>query len=202
VARTLTGPDLVIASHNEGKVAEIALLLAPLGLRLTSARDRSLPEPEEGGATFVANVSIKALAAAWGTGVPAIADDSGLVVPALGGAPGVRSARWGGPARDFGAAMRKVHEALGTRARDAEMVAALAIAWPDGHVEAREGRVRGTLVWPPRGALVFGYEPMFLPDGETRTYGEMSRADKSRDDPRARAYAGLVGVLRGGASMR
>ena len=193
--RRLSGSNLVIATHNRGKASEIADLVRPFGLRLSMAADLELPEPEEDGETFLANASLKARAAAEVSGEVAISDDSGLVVPALGGAPGVRSARWGGPERDYERAMRAIHEQLGDRDRAAFMVCALALGWPDGHVEAFEGRVPGVLVWPPRGELGFGYEPMFLPEGATRTYGEMPRPEKHADDPRARAFAQLTACL-------
>ena len=183
--------ELVIASHNEGKVREIAEPLGPIVTRTCSAAELDLPEPEETGLTFVENASLKARLAAERSGRAALADDSGLVVPALDGAPGVLSARWGGPERDFSVAMARVHDELGDRDPRAQMVCALAIAWPDGRIEAAEGRVDGTLVWPPRGELGFGYEPMFRPDGAPRTYGEMVRAEKHADDPRARAFAKL-----------
>lgn len=186
-------PDalVVVASHNEGKVRELRALLAPRTVR--SAAELGLPEPEESGATFLDNAILKARAAAGASGQIAIADDSGLVVPALGGRPGVRSARWAG--RSFERAMARVHEALGARDRRASMVCALALAWPDGRIEACEGSVEGVLVWPPRGELGFGYEPMFAPDGSARTYGEMPREEKHRDDPRARAFARLAKFL-------
>ncbi len=183
--------ELIVASHNPGKAAEVVVLLAPLGIRARLASELGLEEPEEDGDTFAANAAIKARAAARASGRPALADDSGLVVPALDGAPGVRSRRWS-PTGDFAEAMARLHAALGDRPRDAEMVCALALAWPDGHVESFEGRVPGALVWPPRGALGFGYEPMFTPDGAARTYGETPRAEKHRDDPRARAFAKLA----------
>lgn len=179
--------EVVIASHNSGKVRELAELLAPHPT--IGAADLGLPEPEETGESFAENAAIKARAAAIASGRVAIADDSGLVVPALGGLPGVRSARWAG--RDFQVAMRRVHRELGDRDRSAAMVTALAIAWPDGTYETFEGLVEGTLVWPPRGTLGFGYEPMFAPLGSSRTYGEMPRAEKHADDPRARAFRAL-----------
>lgn len=194
--RAFESDVLVIASHNEGKAREIADLLRPFGLRLPTAAELALPEPEETGATFEAIAASKAVLAARAAGVPAIADDSGLVVPGLGGDPGVRSARWGGPERDYARAMAAVHEALGDSDRRAQMVCALAIGWPDGHSEAFEGRVDGALTWPPRGELGFGYEPMFVPRGASRTYGEMPRAIKHLDDPRARAFAQLEALLR------
>ncbi len=187
---------LVVASHNLGKAREIAELFAPHGFHLPTARDLGLPEPAEDAETFVGNAAIKARAAATGSGHPAVADDSGLVVFALGGDPGVRSRRWS-PSSDYAEAMVRVHRALGDRPREAEMVCALALAWPDGRVESFEGRVRGDLVWPPRGELGFGYEPMFQPGGSARTYGEMPRAEKHVDDPRARAFARLRASILG-----
>jgi XTP/dITP diphosphohydrolase len=185
--------ELVLATHNAGKVAELAELFAPLVRVVRSAAELGLVEPEETEGSFVGNAALKARAAAQASGRPAVADDSGLVVPALDGAPGVLSARWAGPERDFAKAMAAVWEALAGHDPRAAMVTALALAWPDGHVEAFEGRVEGTLVWPPRGTLGFGYEPMFQPDGARRTYGEMPRLEKHADDPRARAFAALCG---------
>ncbi|MEC7518820.1 MAG: non-canonical purine NTP pyrophosphatase [Myxococcota bacterium] len=185
----LEGRALVIASHNAGKAREVADLFRPLVGALRFAAELGLPEPVEDGATFVENASIKARAAAAATGELAVSDDSGLVVFALDGAPGVHAKRWGGG--DYERAMRKVHEALGDRDRAAEMVCALVIAAPDGSTWSAEGRVRGQLTWPPRGQLGFGYEPMFVPEGERRTYGEMERDEKHRDDPRARAFGAL-----------
>lgn len=198
MARKFSGDDLVIASHNPGKVREIAALLKPYGANVKSAAELGLPEPEETGDTFTANAELKARAAATGAGTAALADDSGLVVPALNGAPGIRSARWAGPDRDFGRAMKKVHEALqalGTRAASdprAYFVCALALCWPDGHVESVEGRVDGTLVWPPRGDRGFGYDAMFLPDGYDKTFGEMDPDEKHGISHRADAFRKLI----------
>lgn len=189
--RRLHSDVVVVASHNEGKAREVGDLVVGYGLSTKTARELALPEPLEDGRTFEANAAIKARAAAVHAGLPAIADDSGLVVSALDGAPGVVSARWAGPERDYGAAMRRVHEAVGDADRGAQMVCALALGWPDGHVVTFEGRVDGVLSWPPRGERGFGYEPMFVPEGATRTYGEMTRAEKFRDDPRSRAFVRL-----------
>jgi XTP/dITP diphosphohydrolase len=175
---------LVIATHNSGKLTEMRELLAPYGIEAISAGEMGLDEPEETGTTFGANARIKAEAAARASGLPAFADDSGLAVDALGGEPGVHSARWAGPDRNFGRAMEMIEQKL--RARDATVperrkahfVSALCIAWPDGHVEEFEGRVDGTLVWPPRGDKGFGYDPMFLPGGHARTFGEMAGEEK------------------------
>jgi XTP/dITP diphosphohydrolase len=183
------GATLVLATHNAGKLRELRELLAPFVVDLRAASDLGLHEPEETGLTFRENAALKAREAA--VRFPAIADDSGLVVPALGGAPGIHSARWAGAERDFTQAMQRVHDELGARGRAAMMITVLALAWPDGRVETFEGIVDGELVWPPRGALGFGYEPMFRPLGATRTYGEMPRDEKHRDDPRARAFAAL-----------
>jgi XTP/dITP diphosphohydrolase len=190
--RRYAGGRLVIATHNPGKVEEIAALLAPFGMETVSAGALGLPEPEETGHSFEANAALKAHAAAAASGLPALADDSGLVVPALGGAPGIYSARWAGPANDFAAAMARVERELGDRGRGASFVAVLALAWPDGHAELFRGEVPGWLVWPPRGDRGFGYDPMFVPDGGTLTFGEIDPAEKHRISHRARAFAKLV----------
>ena len=170
--RKLKPGKLVIASHNAGKVREIRELLGPFGIEPVSAAELDLPEPEETGTTFVANAELKALQAADLSGLPALADDSGLCVEALNNDPGIFSARWAGPGKDFGAAMQLVEDKLAAlppgTSRDAHFVCALALAWPDGHVEWFEGRVDGTLVWPPRGSQGFGYDPVFLPMGMKR----------------------------------
>ena len=190
MSRRLTSKVLVVASHNPGKAREVADLFLPLGFVVRTAAELDLPEPDEDAETFEGNAAIKALAAARLSGEHAVADDSGLVVTALGGDPGVYSRRWT-RGEGYDAAMSRVHDALADRSPTAQMVCALALAWPDGHVEMFEGRVNGTLVWPPRGELGFGYEPMFRPEGSSRTYGEMPRPDKHADDPRARAFAAL-----------
>ena len=193
MARRFTGPGLVVASHNPGKLREIADLLRPFAVEPVSAAALGLPEPEETGATFEANAELKASAAALASGRPALADDSGLVVPALGGDPGVTSARWAGPTRDFALAMRKVEDALaGQTYRRAHFVAVLALVWPDGHVESFRGEAHGALVWPPRGDRGFGYDPMFLPEGARETFGEMEPAAKHRISHRAVAFDRLV----------
>ena len=190
--RHFTGDTLVIATHNPGKVREIADLLRPYAKSFKSNIDLGLPEPEETGTTFVANAELKALAAAK-AGHVALADDSGLVVPALGGDPGIYSARWAGPGKDFGVAMRKVEDGLAGKAnRSAYFVCALSLAWPDGHVETVEGRCHGTLVWPPRGEKGFGYDPMFVPNGYDITFGEMDPARKHEMSHRADAFRQLV----------
>jgi XTP/dITP diphosphohydrolase len=186
----------VIASHNPGKVREIAELRAPHGLSVVSAGDLGLPEPEETGASFEANARLKALAAAAGADLPALADDSGLAVAALDGRPGIHSARWAGPARDFATAMVRVEETLaGKSDRRAHFVCVLALAWPDGRCETFEGRVDGRLVWPPRGDRGFGYDPIFLPDGHDLTFGQMDPAKKHAISHRARAFEKFLAAL-------
>ena len=186
---------VVIATHNPGKLAEMRDLLAPYGIAAVAAGELQLAEPEETGKTFAANARIKALAAAKAAGLPAFADDSGLAVDALGGAPGIYSARWGGPDKDFRLAMNKVQTALmkaGAKAPDqrrAHFVAALCLAWPDGHVEEFEARVDGTLVWPPRGTKGFGYDPMFKPDGFEQTFGEMDAQEKHGLPPKGKGLS-------------
>ena len=196
--RQFSGRRLVIASHNPGKIEEIAALLEPFGVEAVSAGSAGLPEPEETGDSFEANAALKAHAAAAASGSPALADDSGLVVPALGGAPGVYSARWAGPSKDFAAAMARVEHELGDRDRSALFVAVLALAWPDGHLEAFRGEVRGRLVWPPRGERGFGYDPMFVPNGGSLTFGEMAPVDKHKISHRARAFAKLAAACLAG----
>jgi XTP/dITP diphosphohydrolase len=192
--RRLSG-RLVIATHNSGKLAEMRDLLAPYGIDAISAGELGLREPDETGMTFGENARIKAQAAAAATGLPAFADDSGLAVDALGGTPGIHSARWAGPDRDFQRAIETIEEKLAERGamtperRKAHFVSALCVAWPDGHVEEFEARVDGTLVWPPRGDKGFGYDPMFLPDGHERTFGEMPSAEKHGLPPHGRGLS-------------
>jgi XTP/dITP diphosphohydrolase len=184
MAIRLSPRPIVVASHNAGKAREIVDLLGPFGIEVKSASELGLAEPEETGATFEANAILKAKAAAEASGLVALADDSGLAVDALDGAPGIYSARWAGPAKDFSIAMRKVEDALREKGattpdrRRAHFVAALALATPDGEVETFTGRIEGTLVWPPRGDKGFGYDPIFMPDGHSRTFGEMSAEEK------------------------
>ena len=197
MARLFTGDRLVIASHNQGKVEEISALLAPFAIHAVSAGALGIAEPEETGDSFEANAALKAKAAAGASGLPAIADDSGLVVLALGGAPGIYSARWAGPDKDFRIAMQRVHRELADRDRSARFVAALALVWPDGDTEIFRGEVAGKLVWPPRGDRGFGYDPIFAPDGGAATFGEIEPAEKHKISHRARAFAKLVeGCLR------
>jgi XTP/dITP diphosphohydrolase len=192
--RLITG-KLVIATHNPGKLAEMRELLAPYGVDAISAGELNLPEPEETGMSFRDNARIKAQSAANTTGLPAFADDSGLAVDALGGAPGIYSARWAGPDKNFGSAMETIEQKLRDagattpQRRRAQFVSALCVAWPDGHVEEFEARVDGTLVWPPRGDQGFGYDPMFLPDGHARTFGEMPSEEKHGLPPRGKGLS-------------
>ena len=191
--RKLTEKEIVVASHNEGKVREINDLIGPYGFSARSAKELELPEPDETGTTFEENARIKAVSAADGAGLPALADDSGLCVDALDGDPGVYTADWAeksdGSGRDFMMAMEKVEQALqvahaeGREARTARFVSVLCLAWPDGEVQWFRGEVEGTLVWPPRGEQGFGYDPVFLPDGHQRTFGEMSAEEKHGWDP-------------------
>ncbi len=189
---------LVVASHNTGKVREINDLIAPFGLNAVSAGVLGLPEPDETGTMFASNARIKARAAAQASGLPALADDSGLCVAALDGAPGIFSARWGGPGKDFSAAMARVHRELSVRGamlpsdRTAHFVSALCLSWPDGEDQIFEGRAFGEVVWPPRGERGFGYDPMFLPDGCDQTFGEMEPAEKDKQSHRARAFERFV----------
>jgi XTP/dITP diphosphohydrolase len=196
------GPKLVIATHNDGKLREIRELLAPFGIECLGAAELDLPEPEETGVTFIDNAELKARASADLSGLPALADDSGLAVDALHGKPGIHSARWAedeSGTRDFNRAMEKVWaetEAAGPDAgHDAHFVCALSLAWPDGSVESFEGKVHGTLVWPPRGPNGFGYDAMFVAAGDTRTFGEIEPAAKHAVSHRAVAFAKLVAAL-------
>jgi XTP/dITP diphosphohydrolase len=193
--RKFTESKLVIASHNKGKVGEIHDLLRPLGIDVVSAAELGLPEPEETGATFIANAELKARAAAGAAGLPCLADDSGLAVDALNGDPGIYSARWAGPKRDFRLAMAEVEKKLrasGDKERRAHFVAVLSLCWPDGHCESFEGKVFGRLTWPPRGDRGFGYDPVFIPDGRDTTFGEMDPQEKHAISHRADAFRQLL----------
>lgn len=201
--RKLLPGKLVIASHNAGKVREIRALLAPFGIEPVSAGELRLPEPEETGTTFAENALLKAHASAQGSGLPALADDSGLCVTALDNAPGVYTADWaekqafeGGPGRDWYMAMGKVEGKLAELGPDADrsayFICTLALAWPDGHEEVFEGRAHGSLTWPPRGKLGFGYDPVFVPDGKTQTFAELDPAEKHAMSHRADAFKKLV----------
>jgi XTP/dITP diphosphohydrolase len=204
--RQITG-KLIIATHNPGKLTEMRELLAPYGIEAVSAGELGLGEPEETGKTFEANARIKAIAAAQAARLPAFADDSGVVVDALDGAPGIYSARWAGPNKDFNEAMARIERLLQERGatvpakRAAHFVSALCVAWPDDHLEEVEARADGTLVWPPRGSAGFGYDPMFLPDGFDRTFGEMTSLEKHGLPPlglglshRAKAFVKLAEI--------
>ncbi|MBB5715232.1 RdgB/HAM1 family non-canonical purine NTP pyrophosphatase [Sphingomonas aerophila] len=199
--RKLGPGKLVIASHNPGKVKEIAALLEPYGIETVSAAALDLPEPEETGTTFVMNAELKARSAADLSGLPALADDSGLCVEALNGDPGVYTANWAETpsGRDWDLAMRKVEDALNAKgpdvSRDAHFVCVLALAWPDGHVEWFEGRAEGTLTWPPRGTVGFGYDPVFVPTGHDRSYAELDPAEKHAISHRADAFRQMVAAV-------
>lgn len=192
MSRCFTGDTLVIASHNRGKVREIAELLGAYVAHFPSAGDLNLPEPEETETSFIGNAELKARAAATASGLPALADDSGLVVPALGGAPGIFSARWAGPEKDFAVAMKRVETELGEGDPAAYFVCALSLAWPDGHMESVEGRIHGRLVFPGRGAKGFGYDPIFIAEGRDITFAEMDPQEKHSISHRADAFAQLV----------
>jgi XTP/dITP diphosphohydrolase len=194
--RLASGSRLVLATHNAGKLSEISALLAPHGIELAGAGALGLPEPEETAPDFAGNARVKALAATRACGIPALADDSGFCLAALAGAPGVHSARWAGPGRDFAAAMRRVHDAVGCDPdRRAWFICALCLAWPDGQTATYLGRVDGTFIWPGRGTLGFGYDPVFMPRGSTRGYGEMTTEEKEADSHRARAMAQLKAAM-------
>jgi XTP/dITP diphosphohydrolase len=187
------GAQLVLASHNAGKLIELADLLQPHGVSVISAGALGLPEPVEDAPDFFGNARIKALASAQASGLPALADDSGFCVAALHGAPGVHSARWAGDAKDFAAAMARVNREMADAAdRRAWFIAALCLAWPDGHTETFVGRVDGTATWPPRGDKGFGYDPMFVPADAAVTFGEMVPVDKHAVSHRARAFAQML----------
>ncbi|MBV9829496.1 MAG: RdgB/HAM1 family non-canonical purine NTP pyrophosphatase [Alphaproteobacteria bacterium] len=190
--RIARGERLVVASHNLGKVVEIEALLAPFAITTIGAAVLGLPEPEETGDTFEANAALKAEAAAQRSGILSLSDDSGLVVPAIGGSPGIYSARWAGPGKDFAVAMERVQRELREGDRRAYFVAVLALAWPDGGVQLFRGEAHGSLVWPPRGDRGFGYDPMFVPGGGTLTFGEMDPDEKHRISHRAHAFEKLV----------
>jgi XTP/dITP diphosphohydrolase len=198
MARHFSSGKLVVASHNAGKVREIRELLAAFSADVVSAGDLNLPEPEETGTTFIANAALKALAAAQSCGLPSLADDSGVSVDALDGAPGIYSARWAGPNKDFAAAMGRIETEVRAREqtdgenRRAHFICVLALAWPDGHCEHFTGDLPGHLMFPPRGTQGFGYDPIFIPDGYDKTFGEMSPADKHAMSHRAIAFRQLV----------
>lgn len=189
--------EIVIASHNEGKVREIADLLKPFASKFVSAGSLGLDEPEETGKTFVDNALLKAHAAAKSSGKIALADDSGLAVSTLGGDPGIYSARWAGEPRDFGRAMEKVHDALGdAKDRSASFICVLALAWPDGRAEVFEGSVQGDIIWPPRGNKGFGYDPVFIACGMDKTFAEIEPDEKHAISHRADAFKKLCAFLK------
>lgn len=194
MARKLArGERLVLASHNPGKLREIEALVRPLGIEVVSAGTLGLPEPAEDAPDFAGNARIKALAAATASGLPALSDDSGFCVAALGGEPGVLSARWAGPDKDFAAAMTAVYRKMeASEDRRAWFIAALCLAWPDRHTETFLGRIDGTVAWPPRGDKGFGYDPMFVPAGDSLTFGEMDPEAKHAVSHRARAFAQML----------
>ncbi len=196
--RQFDGHRLVLATHNNGKLREFAALLALYVKDMVSAGDLRLPEPEETGNTFADNAILKARAAAKLSGSPALADDSGLCVTALNNQPGIYSARWGGPAKDFQMAMKRVHDELdGALDRSAHFICVLALAWPNGDAETFEGRVDGHIVWPPRGDKGHGYDPVFVPLGHDRTFGEMEPGEKHAISHRGIAVRRLIARLRG-----
>ena len=193
MARHFDSKKLVIASHNQGKVREIGELLAPFGVETVSVAELNLPEPVEDGESFIANAEIKALAAATKSGLPALSDDSGLEVNALGGEPGIYSARWAGPSKDFAIAMAEINRQMADyNDRRANFTCALTLAWPDGHMESFEGKVFGEITWPMRGEKGFGYDPFFVPNGYQQTFAEMEPAAKHAMSHRADAFKQLI----------
>lgn len=193
MTRLFKGGELVIASHNQGKVREINDLLRPFNANVISAGDLGLPEPVEDGLTFIDNAKIKAHAATQISGLPALADDSGLVVHGLNNEPGIYSARWAGPSKDFTVAMKKVQKKLrNIEDKSAHFVCALALSWPDGHTECFEGKVFGRIIWPPRGKRGFGYDPIFIATGMDISFGEMQPGAKHAISHRAKAFEKLV----------
>ncbi len=199
--RHFTGDTLVIASHNTGKLREISELLTPFGVTTKSVADLGLPVPVEDGTTFIENARIKSLAAAKATGLPALSDDSGIEIAALGGKPGIHTADWAGEPRNWDHAMQRAHDELGdAEDRSARFCCALSLAWPDGHTEDFLGFVEGVVVWPLRGKVGFGYDPMFQPNGETRTFSEMKPEEKQAISHRAHAFKQLIETCFAGRS--
>ena len=192
LARQFNQKKLVVATHNAGKLKEISELVEPFGIEIIPPDELGIPEPIENGTTFIENAKIKAWSAVISSGKTSLSDDSGLVVPALEGAPGIYSARWAGPEKNFTAAMTRLNKELGDKDRRAFFVSALVLLWPDGHMEAFEGTVHGMLIWPPRGNLGFGYDPMFLPDGQKKTFGEFTPSEKHRYSHRSDAFNQLA----------
>ncbi len=194
--RKFTDKQLIVATHNPGKLREISSLLQPYIPKFYSSGELNLPEPEETETTFMGNAILKARAAAKAGGKPALADDSGVSVTALSGDPGIYSARWAGPDKDFRMAMQKIHDALGdAKDRSGAFICVLALAWPDGHVETFEGKIEGQMIWPPRGEKGFGYDPMFVPDGYDKTFAEIEATEKRKISHRAKAFEKLLAVL-------
>ena len=192
-ARQFNDKKLVLATHNKGKLAELRAMFAPYGVEVVSAGDLNLTEPDETENTFIGNAMIKAKAAVAASGLPVLADDSGLCVNGLNGDPGVYSANWAGPGKDFVPAMERVNRELGDKTdRSAYFISVFVLAWPDGETSTMEGRVNGTIVWPPRGTQGHGYDPVFQPDGDSRTFGEMTLQEKAQYSHRARAFEALI----------
>jgi XTP/dITP diphosphohydrolase len=194
-ATFLSGQTLVIASHNAGKVVEIAEMIAPLNISAVSASEANVSEPEETGVTFEENAILKAEHCMHATGLASLADDSGLVVPAIGGAPGIYSARWAGPNKNFDVAFDRIRNELGSKPADAYFICVLALCLPDGTTTSFEGRIDGTLVFPPRGNNGFGYDPIFIPEGYKVTFGEFDPNEKNRISHRARAFTKFMNFL-------
>jgi XTP/dITP diphosphohydrolase len=194
-ASLLSGQKLVIASHNSGKVAEIAEMIAPLHIHAISASDANVIEPEETGITFEENAILKAKHCMNVTGLASLADDSGLVVPAIGGAPGIYSARWAGPNKNFDVAFDRIRNELGSKPANAYFICVLALCLPDGTTKTFEGRINGTLVFPPRGVNGFGYDPIFIPEGHKVTFGEFDPNEKNKISHRSRAFAKFMNFL-------
>lgn len=191
--RKFTDKKLVLATHNKGKLAELRAMFAPYGVEVVSAGDLNLPEPAETENTFIGNAMIKAKAAVAASGLPVLADDSGLCVNGLNGDPGVYSANWAGPGKDFAPAMERINRELGTNPdRSAYFISVFVLAWPDGETSTIEGRVDGTIVWPPRGTQGHGYDPIFMPDQDTRSFGEMTLEEKAQYSHRGRAFEALI----------
>ncbi len=191
--RKFKGNEIVLATHNQGKIKEFSMMMEPYNIKVLSGLELGLPEPEETGKTFEENAILKARAGAKSTGKIVLADDSGLIVKALGDAPGIYSARWAGPEKDFIKAMNRINEELGCNAdRRAAFICVLAMVWPDGHIVSVEGRVEGEIIWPPRGEKGFGYDPIFQPNGKNKTFAEMNADEKKTMSHRGQAFEKLI----------